>query len=115
MTYSLHKECSPNHPDQELWKQQREERGFDDTELWNLDSTIAQFILPRLKRFKEMTDKYPNPDFSSMEEWNEALDKMIGAFHFMVEEKYGCFDGPMFEDAEEGLRLFAQYFGNLWL
>lgn len=35
-----------------LW--QRWTRGFDDSETWSLDSTISYFILPRLKRFKEI-------------------------------------------------------------
>ena len=39
----------------EIFKKQRLERGFDETELWNLDTTILKFILPRLKAFKENT------------------------------------------------------------
>lgn len=27
---------------QKKWKKQRKKRGFDDTELWNLDRTIAK-------------------------------------------------------------------------
>ena len=37
-----------------LW--QRWTRGFDDSETWSLYDTIARFILPRLKRFKEIAD-----------------------------------------------------------
>ena len=36
------------------FKEQRKERGFDDTETWCLDSTITSFVLPRLERFKEL-------------------------------------------------------------
>lgn len=50
------------------YKDQRLECGFDDTELWNLDSTILRFTLPRLCRFKEVTFGYP-PDFESLEHW----------------------------------------------
>lgn len=32
-----------------LYKQQQEERGFDNSELWSLDITIANFILPDRK------------------------------------------------------------------
>lgn len=39
---------------QNKWKLERKLRGFDTTELWNLDATIAEFILPRLIAFKEM-------------------------------------------------------------
>jgi len=33
----------------EMYKQQRFEQGFDDTETWHMDRTIALFIIPRLK------------------------------------------------------------------
>lgn len=35
----------------EDYKKQRLERGFDNSELWSLDSTIAEFVYPRLKAF----------------------------------------------------------------
>ena len=72
------------------FKQQRIERGFDDTECWNLDTTIAQFVLPRLKHFKENTNGYPgNDEIPTFEKWNEVLDKMIYAFdHIVNEDKY---------------------------
>ena len=60
----------------ELFKKQRLERGFDETELWNLDTTILKFILPRLKAFKETNYGYPG-DFNNIEEWTECLEKMI--------------------------------------
>lgn len=39
-----------------FWKflRQRITRGWDDSETWSLDSKITEFILPRLKRFKEI-------------------------------------------------------------
>lgn len=72
------------------FKKQRVERGFDDTECWNLDNTIAQFVLPRLKHFKENTNGYPGTDeIPTFEKWNEVLDKMIYAFdHIVNEDKY---------------------------
>ena len=72
------------------FKQQRIERGFDDTECWNLESTIAGFVLPRLKHFKEHNNGYPgNDEIPTFEKWNEVLDKMIYAFnHIVNEDKY---------------------------
>lgn len=72
------------------FKQQRVERGFDDTECWNLDSTVARFILPRLIVFKENTIGYPGTDeVPTFEAWTEILDKMIFAFeHIVNEDKY---------------------------
>ena len=33
------------------FSKQREKIGFDDSETWNLDSTMSRFIYPRLKRY----------------------------------------------------------------
>ena len=52
--FSLADEITENDELKEKYKQQRIERGFDDSELWNLDYTIASFVLPRLKRLKEL-------------------------------------------------------------
>ncbi len=73
-----------------LYKKQRLERGFDDTELWDLSYTIASFILPRLVEFSKVTNGYPvDGKINSMEEWYAVLDKMIAAFDYIVnEEKY---------------------------
>lgn len=81
---------------------QRRKRGFDDSELWSLDYTILEFILPRLRRFREKKRwGWPGPcaifdidwddfealedsekadlDQASIEEWDRMLDKMIRA------------------------------------
>lgn len=63
------------------FKKQRIERGFDDSSLWELFSDLAEYILPRIKAFKEMERSgYPsyfsefeeNGSFSK-EEYNELL------------------------------------------
>lgn len=38
---------------------QRLTRGFGDDELWSLDDTIAEFILPRLKAFTKQRTSHP--------------------------------------------------------
>lgn len=38
------------------YKKQRQKRGFDDSETWSLRDTIANFIIPRLKRYESITD-----------------------------------------------------------
>ena len=72
------------------FKKQRIERGFDDTECWNLDDTMAMFILPRLKLFAEHTNGYPGTDdVPTFEKWQEILNKMIYAFdHIVNEDQY---------------------------
>lgn len=69
-------------------KQQRIERGFDDTELWNLYYTIAKYTLPRLVEFRKVVNGYPSA-FETFNDWLDAIDKMIYAFdHIVNEEKY---------------------------
>lgn len=71
-----------------VYKQQRIERGFDDTELWNFERSIAKYILPRMLVFKTKTMGYP-PDFKTFDEWVETIDKMIYAFdHIINYEEY---------------------------
>lgn len=102
---------------------QRLQRGFDDTEMWNLNSVIARFVLPRLKRFKEINHGYPIN--MTWEQWNEILDKMIWVFeHYDYEDD--IFDGVEYckmskeqkEDIQtrhqEGLNLFGEYMDALW-
>jgi len=82
-------------------------RGFSDDETWDLASTIAEFTLPRLKRFKRIKPGFPGC-FDHMEEWDEILDKMIIALTAIVDDDRGD------EQIEEGLALFGKYFMGLW-
>jgi hypothetical protein len=138
-----------------VWFWQRRTRGWDDTELWSLDHTIAKFMVPRLKRLKEVKMGYPANELPSyneeydtnpqnyedevyeeyekqlLKEWDEIIDKMINAFELVLNdygsercchlldnendwdkykeelEKYG-------KEVEEGLQLFAKFYGSLW-
>lgn len=108
--------------DDERWKeyqQQRLERGFDDSELWSLDHTITSFILPRLKRFKEITCDYPSD--MSEKEWDDKLEKMITAFEYLENEDLGVDDTKSVIDRcavrekviNEGVELFIKHYNNL--
>ena len=92
---------------------QRRVRGFDDSELWNLDFTISKFVLPRLKAFKKITHGYPNG--LTEQEWDIKLDQMIATFEFLVKESEdSSFDIKKHEEAKKGLQLFGEYFQSLW-
>ena len=95
-------------------------RGFPDSDTWCLDSTIAEFVLPRLRHFKEVNIGY-------VEElgdggWDEVLDKMIWSFEYALQEDRGV---RLFKSSAEevlrreekfaeGMALFAKYFRHLW-
>lgn len=99
------------------YKNQLNKRSFSNTELWNLDFTIAAFVLPRLKEFRDNLMSYPSI-FKNIEEWRAVLDKIIYSF------EYTCFDlefeGTEIEQKEnykryeDGLKLFGEYFSGLW-
>ena len=62
----------------EKYRNQRNERGFDDSETWSLDFTIASFIVPRLKRLIEIEKELgvtATEYFSDLEKQIEILEK----------------------------------------
>ena len=96
--------------DSPLYAKQREERGWDDTELWNLDHTIARFVYPRLKRFIELEPKSYPTDFT-YEEWIETLKKMLYSFECIVNDSI---NREEYNKVQEGFELFGKYFQTIW-
>lgn len=100
------------------YAKQLKENGFSDTETWSLDSTISKFIIPRLKRFKEVSNGFPGDIDMTAEKWSIILDKIIFAFefHLVADDWSNNKEGFDVEYAkyEEGMQLFAKWFGHLW-
>lgn len=115
------------------FKKQREVRGFDNTELWNLDVAIAKFIAPRLKAYILHKDTgvpqslisdvgFPGANYTPYEnsddhnvilaQWNDKLQKMLGFFEFVASEKETTDRMP--NDLKEGMKLFAEHYSDLW-
>jgi len=100
---------------------QLQRNGFSDAETWALDSVIAEFILPRLIRFKEVNNGFPGDEDMTSEKWDAILDQMIFAFNWSLhceDEKYDKLtkedQAKMWQWYEEGMRLFAKWFRHLW-
>ena len=85
--------------------------GFDKSECWNLNTTIAEFTLPRLKYFRDNTVSYPDVGIG-FEGWKEILDKMIYSFERVIDDDY---ESHEYDKVQEGLDLFAKYYMNLWI
>lgn len=100
----------------EDYKNFKKENGFYPDECWSLYSSICMFIIPRLKYFREHTGGYP-VTVSSIEEWQNILDKMIWSFEESLKDDVDV-DENIRElynkDVEEGLNLFSKYFLDLW-
>ncbi|OQA48732.1 MAG: hypothetical protein BWY47_00938 [Bacteroidetes bacterium ADurb.Bin302] len=100
---------------QEKWKEMREKYGFDSRELWSLQDTIACFIYPRLKYFREANPG--NPACLTNEEWLKILDKMIWSFEQHVNGNYYAVhdnEDKFYKKYNKGIKLFYKWFNSLW-
>jgi hypothetical protein len=92
---------------------QRLTRGWDDSQTWNLDARFSEYMLPRLRRFREIHCAYPCE--LTPEEWNAILDKMIFAMEWlstdMLEREETV---EMWNKVQEGMELFGKFFTSLW-
>mgnify|MGYP006417052595 CR=1 FL=1 len=96
---------------QKLWRTQIKNQGFDSTELWSLDVTIAKFLLPRLIAFK----KNYNETVLDENKFNKKLKKMILACKLKIKDM----DGAQLSDKEnrqmiKGFKLLGKYIHALW-
>lgn len=99
-----------------LW--QKITRGYADCELWNLDVTIAEFILPRLKTFVDSGHGCPGWFFEERKEtmnsdeifkaWNDKLKEMVSSLEDFLEDS--------FDLTKKGINgeLFAEIWPHLW-
>ena len=87
--------------------------GFKYEDVWNLDYTIAHFVLPRLSYLKEIKRGYPAD--LTVEQWDNYLNRMIRAFEIIVKEDWEIEDYEKLQtEKKDGLILFALYFEYLW-
>lgn len=107
--FSLLSEDDSRHD--EGYRVDRISRGFDDSETWSLDCTVAHFIIPRLKRFIEINQCYTNRSLH----FSECLNKILHAFELVVRHE-GARNWSSKEEQEvkEGLKLFSKMFLDLW-
>lgn len=102
-------------------KRIRKKRGLSKVtkeELWDLDITIAKFILPRLYKFKEYNINSHPGYFNSIEEWHDIIDKIIWSFEYILKDQFMYRDKETYDKNEErykeGMNLFAEYLRSLW-
>ena len=98
----------------EMYKQQRFENGFDDTETWHMDRTIALFIIPRLKKFIEINNGIPIGE--TVESYNEKLRFIINAFenYYATNKYYESVDDNERKQLTEDVKLAVEYLSKLW-
>lgn len=103
-----------------MFKFFKRKKKISDKELRNLNYTIIDWLVPRLKAFKEQTTSY--------EEWDIILDKIIlGLEAYKAERPWDenismqenldqdmAFYAQANSDFEEAMRLLTEHFRKLW-
>ena len=115
LCFSVADDVYEKEPEQkEKYRQQRFLNGFDDTETWHMDRTMALFIIPRLKRFMEVNNGIPIGE--TEESYDEKLRFIIQAFeNYYVSDKY--FNSVDIEERKkltDDVRLAVEYLSKLW-
>lgn len=84
---------------------QRNWRGFDGSELWNLDITIVRYLIPRLKRFaKNVKGRHDEKDILTMCKGFQAY--LDNTSPFLPRKAKNAF--------YRSLNLFKRRLGGLW-
>lgn len=96
---------------EEQFRKQRMERGFDDSETWSLDYTVASFIIPRLERYQELANERLARDKQLIRE----VDMLLEAMKLIVKDQ----GSHLWNEKEKeivtlGLALFPKVFTTLW-
>ncbi len=86
---------------------QIDERGFDDTETWDLSVALGKFLLPRLKRLNEIQIKtIIDPELQ------KDVEQMIEGFQLLSD------DDTMEEESHNkisiGFELLSKNWSKLW-
>lgn len=82
---------------------QRTEKGFDDSEIIDLDLTIVKLVLPRIKRFLEIEEK----EFLNFEQ-------DISQIQYFKDLRQIISDLENYNHDTTDLTLFFKYFKQLW-
>ncbi len=98
----------------EMYKQQRFENGFDDTETWHIDRTLALFIIPRLKRFVEVNNGIANGE--TEESYYEKLRFIIEAFenYYATDKYFNSVDIEERKKLTDDVKQAVEYLSKLW-
>ena len=103
----------------------RTPRRIHPEDAWNIDVYAAKFLVPRLKMFLKVIDEcgatpgilarqYPDDGY---ERWREMVKKMLFSFEYYADvyNRRMVANEDEIRRVEEGLSLFAEWYGYLWV
>ena len=116
------------------WTPTEEEEDVKDQELWSLDMTLTDYILPRITAFRKMKRHgYPVSDVDvykvdttatdeeatsldeqAAAEWENILFDIEAAFRTLKDTEDNARTRSQHEDIKRGLALFAEHYEHLW-
>ena len=96
---------------EDIWKEQREKFGFDDTETYSLGDTIVEFSLPRLKRFMEI-EKETNSDWDKVEKYYTEL--VEGLELFIRNDGNRMWTDEESKKVDNALKSFGEMLPGMW-
>lgn len=112
-------------------KQLQKKIGFRYEETWNLNTTLAAYMLPRVLWLKNHTHSFP-VSFNNINEWKDVLNHICWSLYQTLtseaeykitlnneeEEKTGkpksILLRQVYEEIREGYQKLGEYFPDLW-
>lgn len=94
-------------------------RGWSDMDIWDLDYTFAEFIVPRLKELKKnkfgIITVFENDDEKkTMKRWDAIFNEMIEGFEIVLDDNRWRLIDKKQKKVDKALENFVKYFDNLW-
>ena len=100
----------------EKYRQQRDSQGFDDTETWHLDRTLALFLIPRLERFIQVNNGFPTSE--TEESYDEKLNFILNSFkeyYYNENEEVSLeIEKERLSNAKKAAVLLGELWFDLW-
>src|ERR1019366_2702358 len=106
---SLAQEMSEDDKRQGAWAKQRISRGFDNTELWNLDIAFAKLMLPRVKEFVEYA-----PPYFEQKSWRRDMTLIINGLELIASGEC-VFNQKQEKTIRLGLKSFIRNIRSMWV
>jgi hypothetical protein len=115
--FSIAEEVYKDEPEKlEKYKKQRDERGFDDTETWHLDKTVALFLIPRLKRYIQVNNGFPSGE--TEKSFNEKLMFIVKSFEeYYQDENVEVsleLEKERLSNAKKAVAILGEIWFDLW-
>ena len=104
----------------EKWKEQRKKYGFDEREIWNLDTIFVEWLYSHLMMYKEKASQIIDLSYHKVEWENkeitseDAIDKIINiAKEVLIAENYDKRE-VKYNTFCKYMELYAKILPSLW-